>query len=270
MTKPRSAARIHLLPAKASAYVLVIRRKPSKLFHIIRWNTKTDKLEHGSWFRGKLYPKRCDISFDGKWMVYLAMGSSSETWNGVSALPYLRTSLDGPNMGTWYGGGYWRDRRTLLLNGWEPTRGSVPFKQRPMEAEFGGEDLSVLYAKWARDGWKRLGNNYGNDRRIKRASKYTVVCDGDDGWIHQPTRKHPSLTVRYIGYLQHGYTFRFRLEGFPELIDDVVDSACWDSLGNLLFSRDGVIYKFSLHALKSGAAPSAHDLEPLSPETRST
>ncbi|MEM7773351.1 MAG: hypothetical protein AAF327_22955, partial [Cyanobacteria bacterium P01_A01_bin.37] len=83
--KPAQPARIHLLPAKRSPYVLVIRRKPSKCFHIIRWNTKTDRLEHGSWFNGKLYPKRCDISFDGQWMVYLAMGDSGNTWTPALA-----------------------------------------------------------------------------------------------------------------------------------------------------------------------------------------
>jgi len=64
------SARIHLLPAKAAPYVLVIRRKPSKCFHIIRWNTQADTLEHDSWFHGKLYPKRCDISFDGQRLVH--------------------------------------------------------------------------------------------------------------------------------------------------------------------------------------------------------
>jgi hypothetical protein len=63
---PADPARIHLLPAKGAACVVVIRRKPSKCFHVIRWNTRTDELEHGSWFHGKLYPKRCDVSFDGE------------------------------------------------------------------------------------------------------------------------------------------------------------------------------------------------------------
>lgn len=55
------------------------------------------------------------------------------------------------------------------------------------------------------------------------------------------TNKHPTLIVRYVGYLAHGYTFRFMLEGFAELLDDQVDSACWDSFGNLVYSRDGFL-----------------------------
>lgn len=261
--KPAEPARIHLLPAKASPYVVVIRRKPSKCFHIIRWNTKSDQLEYGSWFRGKLYPKRCDVSFDGEWMVYLAMGSAGNTWNGICRLPYLRTVAEGLNMGTWFGGGYWRDRKTLLLNQWQPEQGTVPFKLDTMEAEFGGEDLSVLYARWARDGWQRRGDHYGTRRKLKGTSKYVVDHHEDDGWQHRPSSKHPTLVVRYVGYLTHGYTFRFTLENFPDLLDDHVDSASWDSLGNLVYSRKGILYQYSLADLKTGHPGTVLDLEPL-------
>ncbi len=260
---PADPARIHLLPAKASPYVLVLRRKPSKRFHVIRWNTRSDALEHGSWFHGKLYPKRCDISFDGQWMIYLATGASGDTWNGICRLPFLRTVVEAPNMGTWNGGGYWRDRRTLLLNGWQPATGSVPFELARLETQFGREDPGVLYPRWQRDGWQRRGDNYGTNRRIKDASKFTVVCDGDDGWHNKPSRRHPSLIVRFVGYLDHGYTFRFALEGFGDLLDEQVDSACWDQLGNLVYSRQGVLYKYSLDDLKNGSPGTVHDLEPL-------
>jgi len=260
---PADPARIHLLPAKASPYVVVIRRKPSKCFHVIRWNTKSGGLEHGSWFHGKLFPKRCDISFDGKWMVYLAMGASGDTWNGICRLPFLRAVVEGPNMGTWNGGGYWRHRHMVLLNQWQPTKGSIPFEIGTLQPEFGGEDLGVLYPKWERDGWQRRGDNYGTSHEIKNASKYTVECVGDEGWQNRPSRKHPALFARYVGYLAHGCTFRFTLDGFPDLLDDCVDSACWDSLGNLVYSREGILYKYSLEDLKKGNPGSIMDLEPL-------
>jgi hypothetical protein len=58
-----SPARLHLLPAKEAPLVVAIRRKPSRLFHIIRINTKTGTYEEGAWFTGKLYAMRCDVSF---------------------------------------------------------------------------------------------------------------------------------------------------------------------------------------------------------------
>jgi len=168
-------------------------------------------------------------------------------------------------MGTWYGGGYWRDRQTLLLNQWQPSKGSVPFKTAQLQPKFGGEDLGVLYPKWERDGWQRRGDNYGTDRRIENVAKYMVACDGDDGWQNKPSRKHPALIVRYIGYLARGYTFRFALDGFDDLLDEAVDSACWDSLGNLAYSRQGVLYKYSLADLKKGQPGTVRDLESLAP-----
>lgn len=77
-------------------------------------------------------------------------------------------------------------------------------------------------------------------------------------------KTHQSVyQVRYVGYLTHGYTFRFTLEGFPDLLDDFVDSAGWDSLGNLVYSRAGALYKYSLDDLKAGYPSSVLDLEPL-------
>lgn len=261
---PHVPARIHLLPAKGAPIVVILRRKPSKCFHVIRWNTIHDTLEHGSWFHGKLYSKRCDVSFDGDWMVYLAMGDAGQTWNGICRLPYLRTKAEGSNMGSWFGGGVWQDAYRLSLNGWESEQGRVPFILNQLQPEHGGEDLSVLYAKWQRDGWRRLGDHYGTYRDIPEASKFTVACEGDDGWVHQPTPKHPRLYARYLGYLEHGYTFQFSLEGHEALLDEEVDSACWDYRGNLIYSRRGIVFKYSLADLADGNPGSMHDLEPLS------
>ena len=86
---PAKPARIHLLPAAKAPVVVVIRRKPSKLFHVIRVDTATGRYEQGAWFKGKLYPMRCDVSFDGNWLVYLALGARGNTWNAVSELPRL-------------------------------------------------------------------------------------------------------------------------------------------------------------------------------------
>ena len=106
MSTPAKPARIHLLPAKEAPYVVVVRRKPSHTFHVIRINTRSGGIEHGSWFRGKLYAMRSDVSFDGQWMVYLAKGAKGKDWNGVCQVPFLKTVLEGENLGTWYGGGY--------------------------------------------------------------------------------------------------------------------------------------------------------------------
>lgn len=271
-------ARIHLLPAKTAPYVIVIRRKPTKWFHVMRWNTSTDEIEHGSWFNGHLYAKRSDVSFDGQWMVYLAMGSTGKTWNGVCRLPFLKTAVDVPGNGTWYGGGYWASEQLLKLNAWHwpMLRGLrkkaakvLPFQIEEFCATHNAEDLGVLYPRLQRDGWQRCGENYGKDNKLA-GNKYRVECIGDDGWRHQLSKDHPVLRAQYIGYFEHGYTFRFWLEEYPNIIDQEVDWAGWDALGQLIFSRQGVLYKYSLDTISSKKPTTVIDLEHLTPPKNET
>ena len=111
---PPKPARIRLLPAREAPYVVIVRRKPTRQFHILRWNTETGEVEHGSWFEGRIYALRSDVSFDGQWMVYLALGANADTWNGVCRVPFLRTEMEGSNHGTWHG--------LSLIHISEPTR----------------------------------------------------------------------------------------------------------------------------------------------------
>lgn len=259
----RTTARIHLLPAKQAPVVAIIRRKPSKVFHVMRWNTETDEIEHGSWFRGKLYPLRSDVSFDGNWMVYLAMGASGNTWNGLCRLPWLKTVC----VGTWNGGGYWANKTTLLTNAWCKIKREEkpPFKLSPLSTEY-GEDEGVLYPRMERDGWKRAGP-FGKRREVKNTKKYTVVCEDDSGWRFQPTTKHPCLWCFYRGYLDHGRTFEFSLEGHPEILGQSVDWATWDSVGQLIVARSGAVEKYRLSDMPLGKPSFELSFEDLGPPT---
>jgi hypothetical protein len=111
-------SRIHLLVAKKAAVLVVLQRKRAKLFHVLTIDTRKNLIEEGSWFRGKLYPLRCDVSFDGKFMVYLAMGTKGNTWNGLCPLPRLTTLIDTKNMRTWFGGGFFQTPALLRSNAW--------------------------------------------------------------------------------------------------------------------------------------------------------
>ena len=261
-------ARLHLLPAKGAPVVVVLRRKPSRLYHIVRINTKTGSWEQGSWFTGRLYSMRCDVSFDGNWLVYLALGAKGESWNGISMLPRLTTVAEGPNMGTWNGGGYWSTAKVLKLNCWEITKGQVPFRTEPLTPEYGGEDLSVLYPRLERDGWRRAGKNWGSDRQVPKTAKYTVKRIGDEGWHFQPSRPHPTLHCWFAGYLKHGYTFRFRLLEDPDLLDDSVDWATYDSEGQLVVARKGVVTVYALLTKNKLVSRFQFDLESLVPTKR--
>lgn len=270
-TNPRNKARLHILRAHGSPKAVIIRRKPSKCVHIVSWDTDSDALEHGSWFRGRIYSERCDLSWDGRWMVYLAMGSGGDTWNGICEPPGLRTVADVPNMGTWAGGGFFSDARTLRSNDvWHHDRSlsefskskKFPFSIERMESD--GEVFPILSHRLERDGWKREGDFVEDQKISLKHSTYSTLCVGDPGWSWQPTPKHPTLRMFYRGYLVYGYTFEFRLDD-SELLDPSVDWATWDAKGDLLVARQGTIQRYTLDGLKTGSPTFSANFESLKP-----
>lgn len=263
MSTQPEPARMHLLRANAAPIVVIIRRKPSILFHIIKWNTAENTFEHGSWFNGKLYPMRCDISPDGEWMVYLAMGQRGQTWNGICKVPWLKTFAEAKNTGTWYGGGYWDGSDTLQLNNWHTESRELPFKIQTRSDSQYGEDEGVLFHRMKVAGWKRAGDNWGENRRIENINTYQIECVGDDGWQFQPTPKHPILRTKYIGYLEKGRTFRFSFDEYPDLLDEKVEWATWDFSGNLVFARQGTVNLYRREHLGSGTPTFAQSFETL-------
>jgi len=232
----KTTARIHLLTAKDAPYVVIIRRKPSKTFHIIRWNIEHDEFEHGSWFTGHIYVHRSDISFDGNWMVYLARGARGTTWNGVCLLPYLKTYVEAVAPDTWGGGGYWRDRDTIITDSWGTTKGEVPFRLEPGRGEI-------------------------HVQRMKR-----------DGWIHNEYNKswswqfHPRRATLEAIYYKHTADFKFRLREFPDLLDQQVECATIGANGDLLFTRGGWVYRYTRSDLRKGKPGFAADLNGLTRE----
>jgi hypothetical protein len=50
--------------------VAVLRRGPS---HVGRWDLARGTYEPGAWIRANLYPQRCDLSPDGRWLCYFTL-----------------------------------------------------------------------------------------------------------------------------------------------------------------------------------------------------
>jgi hypothetical protein len=242
MTNSRKTARIHLLPAKESPYCVLLRRKPSKWVHVIRWNTETGEIEHGSWFQGRIFEFSCDVSPDGRWLFYAARGQGVPTyWCGVSEAPWLKTLRSWETDGNWLGDGYWPgatelkvDHGTsvfedlsllvqrLFLGEPEPeSRGDLPFKvgrlarQRTCDKTWAGFE-----GRLHRDGWRFVGE-----------------CV----WSCKPSRDHPELRLT-MGY----HRARFELEG--SALVDSADWACYHH-GVLLAAVDGRIQRFKLEDL---------------------
>jgi hypothetical protein len=271
----RRTARIHLLAARTQPVVIVIRRKPSKVFHVLRWNTRHDTIEAGSWFFGRLYEKRCDVSPAGDWMIYFASSQhrgGTTSWTGLAQPPWLRTVAHVPGTGTWMGGGFWRDARTLCVTaypGWpapalrDERMPRLPFAVQRHDWVRDAGDLEVLTHRFDRD-WTAV--------EAESAPRTTVASGGNWSvrgvtwtWSRRPSARHPELRVR--GPVDTATGFEFLLPRSPALLADA-DWADYDALGQLVFARAGVLYRCTLDDLRAGRPTQSIDLEPLQPPVR--
>jgi hypothetical protein len=221
MAPIRHRSRIHLLAAKDAPVVVILQRKRAKVFHVVAVHTEKHWVKEGSWFRGMIYVFDCDVSFDGKCMVYLARGMRQRgaTWSGVCRLPWLKTlvHLESP----FAGGGYFAGARKLKTRSWDcgefVSSGEIPFKIEPSAPYRPGEP-GVVYARLERDGFTRRGDNWGTRQELA-GTRYRVACIGDDGWDYRPARGFPMLQVRYLGYMDGSHKFGFALEEHPQILD---------------------------------------------------
>jgi hypothetical protein len=60
--------------------IVFLYRRSNKTTYLISLNYQTEKewIEIGSRFYGRIYPNRCDLSPDGTYFLYFAMGKSQQ------------------------------------------------------------------------------------------------------------------------------------------------------------------------------------------------
>lgn len=106
MSPARIAPRIYCIAAVAAPVLAVLRRGPSAWAHVGKWDVARGTYEPGGWFRGRIFPRRSDLSPDGRYLCYFAhkRGSSAEygdAWVAVSRLPWLSALHAFAELGTW-------------------------------------------------------------------------------------------------------------------------------------------------------------------------
>ena len=122
------------LLARDAPVGVVIRRGPSDWARLSLWQTVSDEVEHGAWFHGRLYERRCDISPDGRLFVaFLRKGSplredGEASWLAVSRPPHLSALALWWVGSTWHGGGVFveADRLWTGFGAQAPDQGSAP------------------------------------------------------------------------------------------------------------------------------------------------
>lgn len=107
--------RIHILFAREADFALILRRGPSKTACTIGWDRGTNTFQVGQWINGRIYEHDCDLSPNGKYLIYKAF---STKWDGrrfgcttaISRTPWLKPiGLWHSHEGTWIGGGLFVD-----------------------------------------------------------------------------------------------------------------------------------------------------------------
>jgi hypothetical protein len=244
-TKFNVPARVHILLARESHYAVIIIRRRSKLFHIVKWNLETDTLERGSWFRGNIYPSRSDLSFDGKLMVYYALNPSTGifSWTAVCRPPFLKALLLWQHGDGWDGGGIFLAKNLLHINKHIDStekKETYPKFLRKYKIKYEpfmdkSEDLLML-----RDGWiNRVDEKkYPKFEKLSADQKYRL----DKRW-----------DIRYWPDMMSYSLYNSDTEVLLTNIVNTNTRCCdWDYLGRLVTVEEGIIRRYDSNDLETG------------------
>ena len=156
--------RLFVIVAAEADEAVIFRKGPAAWCHIVRWNMADDSFHPGAWLRGRVYAERCDLSPNGKLLLYFALqgrkfGTSYRgAYSAVSRSPWLTALSLWPHGDTWGGGG------RFTSNGHVALRSGI-LEQHPDHAdplitfESGAPDLHASTAEVPGADWS------GRDRK---------------------------------------------------------------------------------------------------------
>jgi hypothetical protein len=225
--------RIYCIPATQAPVVAVFRRGPSNWSHIGRWDLATHRYEPGAWLGGRIFPRRSDLSPDGKYLCYFAHKPSAtwehgEAYVALSKLPWLRALHAFGTCGTWTRGYYFTEADGSDDRPMEKL--PIPYGLRSMPA--------IQFANERRRGWVEAKDSPASDpgdawdqHRNARMRKpqpcgTRVLCVESVGWAGGEFGVDQAVD---------GLNVRYSLEsdGDLELLDDL-QWADWSREGHLL------------------------------------
>lgn len=117
----RPSCRLFVVRAFDAPIAVILRRGPTRWYHLILWDMDQDAFTEGAWFRGRIHESSCDVSPDGKLFVYSAqkvirIGEKRVLdWTAVSRPPYVTPLAIWPQSWALEGGGRFFGNRRLAL-----------------------------------------------------------------------------------------------------------------------------------------------------------
>lgn len=234
------APRLFGIPARDAPVVAVLRRGPSSWSHVARWDVEALTYEPGAWLRGTLYPQRCDLSPDGRFLCTFTLKASADwapgaTYVSVSRLPWLHALVAWGTGGTWTRGLHFTEPGGAVELVGSPDEGTAD------ELPFG---LSAVrpasYAVERRRGWVESPDTPGRadgdawDERRGDAitmQKDSPRRDGSRLWVRGSYAAFRSFDTRWYGAPAYGIDG----PGGARLLDGV-QWADWAPDGRLLLA----------------------------------
>ena len=259
--------RIYCLSATAAPVLAVFRRGPSRWSHVGRWDLAAGRYEHGAWLHGRIFPRRSDISPDGRLLCYFAHKPTA-TWElgdayvAVSKLPWLTALHAFATCGTWTRGYHFTEEKgdegVVDLPGRYRLR-STPVVQFANERRRGWEEAADSPARHANDVW----DQHRNARMLKREPGGDRVLRVESiGWAGGEFGVEQAVDGMRVQY-------SLEMSGEVELLDDL-QWADWDRSGRMVVAtrsgrlqvrrldrnRPEIVFEADLSVLEPSPGPS--------------
>ena len=225
--------RIYCIPATRAQVVAVFRRGPTNWSAVGRWDLSTGRYEQGAWLSGRIFPRRSDLSPDGRLISCFAHKPGArwehgEAYVAISRLPWLTALHAFPTCGTWTRGYHF----TEDADGEIPGGGSLPM-------HWGLRSIpAVQFANERRQGWVEAPDSPVRDPRDawdeRRNARMRKLAPDDKR----------ALRVESVGWAGgefgsgqavDGLRVRYSLEADGDIVMlDDLQWADWEPGGNLL------------------------------------
>jgi hypothetical protein len=238
--------RIYCILATEAPVLAVFRRGPANWAHVGRWDLAAGRYEAGAWLGGRIFPRRSDLSTDGRFLCYFAHKPSAtwehgEAYVALSNLPWVTALHAFATCGTWTRGYYFtedgisdnpQDAGLPIPYGLR----SIPVVQFANERRRGWTEAPDSPARDPKDAWDEHRN-----ARMRKPQPHgkRVLCVESLGWAGGEFGVDQAVD---------GLRVRYSLESNSdlELLDDL-QWADWSREGQLLVAtRSGKLQVRSL------------------------
>lgn len=189
--QPVIPPRLQVLLSETSQAVVLCRKKAQQV-GTFGWDRNTDKITPGQWLKGRIYFENCDLSPDGNYFIYHAMGKGSwKTWTAVSKVPYLK-ALDFYMSSCSFGGGLFLSNNSYWLDA--PSDRDLEHKHSLLkvvkECPY-KEKIENYHFRLKRNGWSEVDEELAKDiqlgyKILQKEMGLNWVLYSDSCWVNNP------------------------------------------------------------------------------------